>query len=259
VKLHALLVGVDRYASGAIAPLRWARADAEEFAQLLEDGLHPAQREVRLLLDEAATRRTVAAEVGDRLARTAGEGDLVLLYFACHGSPEVERDGQPISRHLVLHDTDPEQLFASGVDLDNDLTAMLQRFAGPQWVLVVIDACFSGIAGGRTFEGPRYRRNRSIYRDVRSPISLDDMQLGEGRIILTACDDNQVAREGKELRHGLFTYHLLDSLRRPRPTATVSILRIHEEVRTAVLEASGGVQRPILNGRDAGLSLPAFL
>jgi uncharacterized caspase-like protein len=258
VKLHAIVVGIDRYASKVIRPLQWARADAEELARMLEGGFHPSQRDVRLLLDEDATKRAVTAEIGDRLARAASDGDLVLLYFACHGSPEIERDGQPISRYLVLHDTDPDQLFASGVDLEDDLLAMLRRIAGPRWVLVLIDACFSGIGGGRTFEGPRYRRSRSLNRDIRIPMSLNEMQLGEGRIILTACDDNQVAREHKELRHGVFTYHLLESLRRARPTATVSILQLHEEVRAAVLEASDGAQRPILNGRDAGLSLPSF-
>lgn len=258
MKLHAIVVGINQYANSAIGLLHWARADAEEFTRTLEDGFHPAQRDVQLLLDENATKRAVMGQIGDRLARTAREDDLVLLYFACHGSPEIERDGQPVSRYLVLHDTDPDQLFATGVDLENDLLAMLRRIAKPRWVLVVIDACFSGGGGGRTFEGPRYRRHRSTNRDIRKPISFAELQLGEGRIILTACDDNQVARESTELRHGVFTYHLLEGLRRPRPTEKVSILRLHDEVRTAVLEASAGTQCPILNGRDAGLSLPSF-
>jgi len=64
-----------------------------------------------------------------------------------------------------------------------------------------IDSCYSGDAGGRTFQHPLYQKRAVLTNEF-----LDDLA-GEGRMVLTACDVNEVSLEAQKIGHGLFTYH----------------------------------------------------
>ena len=103
--LHAVVVGIDRYSDPDIRKLGYARADAEAVAELIER-IHPAERDIRLLLDEAATKRNIMVEIGDRLPRVTGPDDVIMLYFAGHGSPETTMGPDDAARYLVVHDTE---------------------------------------------------------------------------------------------------------------------------------------------------------
>jgi uncharacterized caspase-like protein len=253
--LHAVVVGVDRYQDPSIQDLSCARGDAEAVAKLLER-IHPHEREVELLLDENATKYNVMEAIGKRVAeRARGPKDVVLLYFACHGSPELAADPDFASRYLVLHDTRYDSLYTSGIDVEHELTHWFTRIHGPTLVLSLIDACFSGRAGGRTFEGPNLRRKRAEYRA--EAISLRDIELGEGRIIMSACDDDQKAFEDERLGHGLFTHYLLQRPASADPALpSIGVLSWYEEVARAVRQHTAGRQVPVLNGRSALAELP---
>ena len=199
--LYAVVVGINTYRDPEIGHLRYARADAETFAQLLNDRIDPSQRTVYVVLDREATKRNIMVVIGERLARLAGPEDIVLLYFACHGSPETESSPDQVSRYLVAHDTEFQNVYASGIDMERELPRWYQRIGEPRLVLLFIDACFSGRAGGRTFEGAKLRAIRAGLRSL-EPISLSKLDLGEGRLMIAACDDHQVAIEDTKLGHG---------------------------------------------------------
>lgn len=250
--VRAVITGVDRYRDGDIDDLAFARADAVAVAELL-DRLHPADVDVELLLDEDATRRNVLTSIGQRLPQVTAEGDVVLLYFAGHGSPETATRIDDAARYLVLHDTEYDAVYATGIDMERELPRLFERLVRPRLVLMLIDACFSGRAGGRTFEGPRLRAQRSHVRG--DQVELGKLELGEGRLMIGACDDRQVAREEPALGHGVFTHYLLTG---PAAGAgdTVGILQLYEEVAAAVSAHTGGRQTPVLNGRSALARLP---
>lgn len=254
--LHAVLVGIDRYRDPDIKNLSYARADAEALGELIENGIHPAERRVRLLLDEDATRRNLMVSIGEDLPRLSEPDDLILLYFAGHGSPETQSSPDEVSRYLIAHDTEYENIFATGVDMERDLVRWFERIRKPKLLLLFVDACFSGRAGGRTFEGPILSRARAEHRRT-GPITLKDLDLGEGRLMVTACDDDEVAREDRSLGHGVFTYYLMEALKHPDPDrSTISVHSLYEEVAQAVRLYSNGRQVPIINGRGRVARLP---
>jgi uncharacterized caspase-like protein len=247
--LHAVVVGINAYRDSDIRNLTCARADAEAVAVLLER-VHPAERRVRLILDEEATREALMVAIGEDLPRVVNEDDVVLLYFAGHGAPETESAPDRISRYLVTHDTRHSNVFATGLDMERDLPRLFERLSSPRLVLLVIDACFSGLAGGRTFEGPRLRQLRGQYRDL-DPISLKDMDLGEGRLMIGACGDTELAREDPAVGHGVLTHYLLKG-----PTGlpggdhrTVSVHALYESIAHDVRDHTRGRQTPVINGR----------
>ncbi len=117
--LHLVAVGIDQYKDSSIAPLRFARADAEAFGAMFERGIHPTERQVTYLLDGDATHDAIRDVIGEQLVRTAVEHeDVVVMYFAGHGSPETDGSPDCASRYLITHDTQYEKVYATGIDME---------------------------------------------------------------------------------------------------------------------------------------------
>lgn len=253
--LHAVVVGIDRYRDYRISNLRYARLDAEAVAGLIER-IHPGERRVRLLLDEEATKRSLMVTIGEDLPRSIRHGDVVLLYFAGHGTPETNNGPDKASRYLVVHDSEYDNVYATCIDMERDLQRWFERIEKAALVLLLVDACFSGRAGGRTFEGPNLRRQRMSLRQEK-PVTLRDLDLGEGRVMIAACDDTQVAREDAALGHGIFTYYFLhrrlEGKDNPR---TIGLHALYEQLAASVREHTSGAQIPVINGRSAMARLP---
>jgi uncharacterized caspase-like protein len=256
--LHLVAVGIDQYKDSSIAPLRFARADAEAFGAMFERGIHPTERQVTYLLDGDATHDAIRDVIGEQLVRTAVEHeDVVVMYFAGHGSPETDGSPDRASRYLITHDTQYEKVYATGIDMERDLPRWFNRLPDPRLIVMFLDTCFSGRAGGRTFEGPGLKHARAEHRSA-SPVSLKSLELGEGRIMISACDDDEVARESSDLGHGLFTHALIQSLRSARDDDTISIAELYDRVARDVRLLSKGRQCPVVNGRNRAARLPLF-
>lgn len=244
--LHAVIIGIDLYADPRIHNLSFAGYDARTIASLLCDRIAPNERRVTLLLDEQATRANIMKAIGEDLARASRPGDTAIIYFAGHGSPERAAPRDEDLPYLVAHDTDYERIYSTGIDMVHDVTRWLQRL-GAGLAVLFLDACFSGAAGGRTFGGPVYLANRGRFRD--ELISIKDLDLGAGRVIIAAANDDEVALEFESLGHGVFTYHLLEALRQsPAGSPTIGVATLYESVASAVRQATSTRQNPVLNG-----------
>jgi uncharacterized caspase-like protein len=243
--LHLLAIGIDRYADTSIQGLSCARSDAEAVATLFERGLLPDDCRVRVLADERATARNVRLAV-DGIHSVLGPDDVVLVYFAGHGSPERVSPRDNPGRYLLVHDTVFEHIHATSLSMESDVGDWLTRLGSAKLLLIVLDCCFSGRAGGRTVMGPLLRAAGLKMLDDDRLVSLKSLDLGHGRIILCASDDNQLAEEDRELGHGIFTSSFLDALTRERPgKSTVPLTHLYEEVAREVREKTQGAQEPV--------------
>jgi uncharacterized caspase-like protein len=204
---HAVIIGINRYADSRIPDLRYARADAESFHDVLTDsefGQFP-QDNVRVLVDEHATRKNIIAEIGVALPKRVSSNDLVCLFFAGHGAPEPSSDTKSSDRtekYLLPHDAIVDELRATAIPME-EVRKWLSWIDARQ-IVFFIDCCYSGRAGGRTLELPGIRAGLSD--EFLSALG------GEARFVVTACGPNEVAIEDPEIRHGLFTHYLIEGL-----------------------------------------------
>jgi len=245
--LHAAVIGIDHFADRRINALSFAGADALSVRTLLEERIAPSELRLCTLLDDDATRENILSTIGDHIPGESQSDDIVMFYFAGHGSPETNSDLDNVSRYLITHDTVYDKIFATGIDVERDLPRCFARTRA-KLVVMFIDACFSGRAGGRSFEGPNAKARRSLFRgpDV---ISLKKLELGRGRIFMSACGEDQVAQEDKRLAHGVFTHFLIDALTRSdRHSSTIGLASLYEQVSGAVRDFTNGRQIPVMNG-----------
>src|SRR5439155_131605 len=117
----AVIIGVGTYASPAIPRLRYATRDAEAMYRFLTTkGGYPKDN-VLLLTDGAGQKPTlqnIRRALGEFLYRKPGREDMVLIYYAGHGAPEVDTAGNEtdgLAKYLIPMDAEPESLYSTAL------------------------------------------------------------------------------------------------------------------------------------------------
>ncbi len=206
--LWGLVVGVAQYEDPGINDLEFTEQDAQAFYEFListRGGGFPKEN-VRLLLGAQATQRSVQAGFG-WLIKAAGRDDLVVVYFAGHGSyaPDLNGDeADGFDEYLIPYDAEHDDLFSTAIrddEVGDWLTSLKSRHT-----LLVFDSCFAGGATRtvRGFEqtGTRAGPGNQVFSDL----------LGAGRLVLAASQESEPSYETPKLSHGVFTYFLLRGL-----------------------------------------------
>ncbi len=254
---YAVVIGIGRYDHVTIPTLKYAVADADAMYKVLTETAGFKKDNVLLLTDRTErkpTLRNIKYALGTFLARAAQKDDTVIVYFAGHGAPEVdqrglERDG--LAKYLIPSDADPDDLFSSALPMD-DLQTIFGRIEAER-VVMFLDACYSGAAGGRTFAS---KKTRSAAVD---DLFLERLTRSKGRAIVTASRPAEVSIELPELGHGIFTYYLAEGLRGAgdlNRDGIVSLQELYEYVEQQVVRKSrsvGGNQHPVMKGELEGV------
>lgn len=242
----AFIVGVSKFAKPSIN-LKYPAKDAKDLSTYLVNEANFAPDHVKLLVDEQATKERVLAELGDKwLPRLAHPNDLVLIFISTHGSPsQADLEGL---NYLVMHNTDPDSLYATGLPL-SDLAAAIKQRVHSNRVVLIIDACHSGAAD--TAKGLTRVGN----------IDSAALSQGTGQLIICSSLPNQVSWESKRYQNGVFTHQLIEALRAGKPTLSQAFERLKESVQSEVLQDRAELQTAVLKskwkGNDLIISAPA--
>ncbi len=250
-RLWVVAIGVSKYQDPAIPSLRYADADAQDISKYFRETFDLPESQIFLRINEKATLREVKSLLGTQIvARANDPRDTVVLYFAGHGMRErftgsLDADG--LSKYFLPYDTSRADLYSTALDMD-EVTHILRRLV-PERVIVLLDSCFSGAAGGRSPYDPEAEGERT-------PITsefLDRMARGKGRVVLTASGPEESAQESADLAHGVFTYYLLDGLRGAADFSKDGEIDVHEIYRYVserVARETKGRQNPKLKEPD---------
>jgi formylglycine-generating enzyme required for sulfatase activity len=225
----ALVVGVNEYGSRKLENLKYAERDATDLAKVLAD----ADFVVRTLLGsadgaDAATRANVEAAL-DRLLKTVGKKDTVLIALSGHGEQLIVKEGGaakevPFFCPKDAVPTDPQTL----VSLNAVLKALDDRGGGHN--LLLVDAC-------RNIVDPN-KGSRGGMNNTRAE------NIGEGTAVFFSCGGRQRARETDKAGggHGVFFHFVLEGLRGEArdDRGQVTWERLVPYVRRQVADASAG-------------------
>jgi len=251
-RIWVVAIGVSKYQDSSIPSLGYADADARAIYDYFRDTFALPPNQIFLRTNEQATLREIKSILGTQLAGQANDPrDTVVLYFAGHGMRDrvtgsFDPDG--LSKYFLPYDTSRTDLYSTALEMD-EVTNILRRLV-PERVVVLLDSCFSGAAGGRSPFDPRAPGERA-------PISgefLDRMaHVGKGRVVLTASGPDESAQESSDFGHGVFTYYLLEGLRGAADLNGDGEIDVHEiygYVSGKVGKATRGKQNPKLKEPD---------
>lgn len=208
----ALLVGVNRYLKPGFRDLQFAEADVVAVAAELRRlgfevtlllGSEPGERQATKANIEAAAQRMVAP---------LGKEDVALVMLSGHG--------QQLGSDPAVADLDKSQSYYCPVDAQVNrpetqvaLSHLLDEILAPNVgrKILLVDAC-RDIPEDRTRGG---RNTKGIEGRV--------VALPEDTAVFFSCRAGQMSFERHELGHGLFTYCVLEGLRREAASASGEI------------------------------------
>jgi hypothetical protein len=209
----ALIVGIGSFTDPNIQPLKYTASDAQSFQDALLDpkiGNFPPDH-VHSLLNDDATTKNIKMQL-NWLARSAGPDDTVVVYVATHGS---SRDLDTVGvNYIITHDTeiganiDPDSLYATALPMVDIANAIATRVKATR-AAIFLDTCYSGNA---TVKDDKIMAP-GIKNSAPSAKMLDHIKQGSGRMVFAASGTDQESLESDSLRHGFFTYYLVQALR----------------------------------------------
>lgn len=173
MKKKALVIGINKYPKSG---LNGCVNDAEEINSLLKNNEDMTVNfDTKLILDEEATKDNLLNNIKELFEN---ETDISLLYFSGHGSDD-EDDGCIRSVELG------KISFKEIIDIADKSKS--------HYKVIILDCCFSGKLGNLKQIG-------------------DKTVLSDNTVILTACSPIESAIDNLQLKHGVFTNLLIESL-----------------------------------------------
>ena len=198
--LHLVVVGINKYKNPKYN-LNYANADATSFKEAIERGGTSifSKTNVVFLSDDKATKDGISSAL-EQIKTIATAKDVFIFYFAGHGVLNQKKD-------FFLVPYDVTQLYGNDAALaQKGLSAnQLQQFSKDikaQKQLFILDACQSAGALEQIVAARGAAEEKAIAQLARAT----------GTHWLTASGSEQFASEFEQLKHGTFTYALLEAL-----------------------------------------------
>lgn len=249
----AIIVGISKYEHESLN-LKYADRDAETLYELLltPSGGGFEKNHVVKLTNEEATTANITRALRSFLKKPAKE-DIVLIYFACHGAPDIDR---PSIVYLLTHDTDPADISGTALPM-REIDLSLRENLLAERLIILADTCHSAAIGGGI--GRRDASNNSaVVNRYLQQVSAAQ----EGIALLTSAEANEVSFEDTKWGggHGVFTYYLLEGMRgaadyQPR-NGIVTVGELFDYVRENVQRATNNQQHPLIGTNNYDRNLP---
>jgi uncharacterized caspase-like protein len=144
IERWAIVVGISDYKHERLN-LKYAHRDAEEVYKLLLGPLGGGFKTDHIikLTNHEATTANVTKSLRSFLQKP-GREDLVIIYFACHGSPDLNR---PENIYLLTFDTDPNDIAGTALPMREIEQALKENLLAKR-VVILADTCHSAAIGG---------------------------------------------------------------------------------------------------------------
>ncbi len=254
--LYVLAVGINRYKNRAYN-LNYARSDASSFVDKIQERSRKIFKNIRVinLFDSMAVKDSIVHKFR-AIGYKAQPQDVFVFYYAGHGS--IDTENPQAEYYLVPYDVtkiygDNSQMNDKGIAASELKNLLAQIKCQKQ--LILLDACHSGSAVATLMVRSAASEEKAIYQLARSA----------GVVLIAASGTQQFATEFKTLKHGVFTYSLLEGLdgkgglSEGDGKVTVNELKAYMEDRVPELskQYGGSAQYPtgFSNGQDFPISV----
>jgi uncharacterized caspase-like protein len=208
----AILVGVKQYPQGN--SLSYSTDDISEVGRTFCDSLGFAKENITMITDDTA-RKPIRSEIFQELAGITNKNlkadDLLVFYFSGHGMR-----GSDNQDYLLPCDATQETLLDNGIPVErviNRLTA-----TGCKNIVMFLDACRVSGGGAKGPEGNSIGDN-----------SIKLLNEREGIITFFSCSPRESSYEIDDLKHGSFTFSLLEAFKNPNCVTVADIDRYLRE------------------------------
>ncbi|WP_025117898.1 caspase family protein [Bacillus sp. H1m] len=202
--IFAVIVAIEEYHFD-ISNVKYAQKDASTFNDFLTNELNVPSENIKLWLGNKALKTALQEEL-PYIIRQLNTDDLFIFYYAGHGFCDRGYN------RLTAWDTHPFNLSETTILLKDVLLEPLQNSACKK-SLVFIDACATNLI------------EQGIARDLLSQMNNkefgDFIRSGDYQATFLSCSPGEKSYSSDVLKHGIWTYHLINALKGNAPDAIV--------------------------------------
>ncbi|KAJ7625108.1 hypothetical protein DFH06DRAFT_912573, partial [Mycena polygramma] len=268
IRVFGLVIGIDKYKSGAVWNLESCVDDAQRVQRWLRKDLKVPKDQICMLLDKSGTKENIEKSFLHHLVHNENiqRGDAIVIYFAGHGSTVSAPDnwftpGSVGGTAEVLCSYDFGQRGVVGIS-DRSLQSMLEELSEAKGnnIAVILDTCFAPLQSPSNVRDRRRTRwtpsdkvtSQDLFRGLWPAASTQAYPRGVGfcntsnsaYTLLAACSPGEKAVEGKD--GGKFTSAFLETARET-PLHSASYVSLLKHIRPKIGEG----QRPLFVGANA--------
>lgn len=183
-----------------VPEVEFASRDGEIFREYCVKTLGIPEKQIRTFINASYTDVKRALNWVETMAEVTDGQAKILFYYAGHGIPNE----QDKTAYLIPTDGFPKDI-TTCFKL-SDLYSRLGKTKSNS-VTVLLDACFSGVQRGS---------NQTLVAARGVAIKPKDEVLPGKMVVFTAASNDETALAYKDKRHGMFTYFLLDKLKKSK-------------------------------------------
>jgi hypothetical protein len=210
----AIIIAIEdyRFAEGAtgIVPVKYARNDATKFKKLLREEFDIPDENIIMWLDKDAIKAALEDELKYHI-RQLKSTDRFIFYYAGHGFY------QNSNNKLTCWDTHPTNLSGTTVSLKEILLDPLEQSECEQ-SLIFLDCCSTNLT-----ESLSGRDLISNFNDREFEVFIKSKKYNA---IFMSCSPGEKSYPSEILKHGIWTYHLIEALKGNVPDAIVKDIYI---------------------------------
>jgi hypothetical protein len=196
-RIIAVIIAIESYRYSDISTVHYAENDARAFKQLLIEYFGAEDDNITLWINEQATKTALEEELPYYI-RQLSPDDKFIFYYAGHGFHYTD------SNRLTVWDSHKNNLFGTTVSINDVLLNPLLK-SECQSSLIFLDSCSTYISdsiGGR---------------DLISSMSVKEFEdFGNSsnyNAIFCSCSPGEKSYPSKALKHGIWTWHLIEALK----------------------------------------------
>lgn len=198
---YAILIAVENYADPNIDTVTYAQRDAEEFSKVL--ALHGFNTsEQTFLINSQATKGVVESKVR-KVVKRLRKDDVLYFYYAGHGFSKGAKN------FITCHDTQDSDWDGTSVALAPIFGEM--QASGCERIAFFLDCCESGIKATPGLRG--------IYDNLKEHELEEFLDNAKHCVCFTACRSDESSYPSSQLRHGVWTYHVIAAFNGLAPLA----------------------------------------
>ena len=191
----SILISVENYIDGRIRPVAYAENDSVELARAIDD-IFIEDHLQRILINTRATKALIESQIRTQL-NSLSDKDVLVFYYAGHG---FAKDGM---NYITCHDTNLSDLANTSIPV----SWLFEQFRGSEChkIIMFLDSCESGMLADDSIRG--------IFSDLTEEELNVFFNRAEHCVCFASCKPGQVSYPSTALKHGIWTYHLIEALR----------------------------------------------
>ena len=216
-----------------VSNVDYASRDGEVFKEYCIKTLGIPEKQIRSFINASYTDIKRAINWMETMANISAGNSKMIFYYAGHGIPN-EKDK---TAYLI-----PTDGFPKDVSTCFKLSELYGRLGklNSKNVTVLLDACFSGVQRGS---------NQALVAARGVAIKPKNEALSGNMVVFSAASDDETALSYESKHHGMFTYFLLDQLKKSKGNATLGEMftTITQEVQKNSMLENDKLQTPSVN------------